>query len=237
MNSPYGLSCVECLNCHLRTKNFFCALSEESLKVFDQIKHAAVYPEHAVIFVEGQPARGIYMLCQGRAKLSATSKDGNTLILRIAKAGDVLGLQATVTGKPYDLTVETMQPCQLNFVRREDFLPFIKQHGDACLQVAQHVSRDYHNACDVARSVGLSRSISERLAKFLLESSAEGDVTHGVIRTKLALTHDEIGQLIGTCRESITRTLSEFREMKIVELKGATLTIRNKAALGRLVAA
>jgi len=208
MNSPYGLSCVECLNCHLRPKNFFCALSEESLKVFDQIKHAAVYPEHAVIFVEGQPARGIYMLCQGRAKLSATSKDGNTLILRIAKAGDVLGLQATVTGKPYDLTVETMQPCQLNFVRREDFLPFIKQHGDACLQVAQHVSRDYHNACDVARSVGLSRSISERLAKFLFESSAEGDVTNGVIRTKLALTHDEIGQLIGTCRESITRTLS-----------------------------
>jgi len=237
MNSPYGLSCVECLNCHLRPKNFFCALSEESLKVFDQIKHAAVYPEHAVIFVEGQPARGIYMLCQGQAKLSANSRDGNTLILRIAKAGDVLGLQATVTGQPYDLTVETMQACQLNFVRREDFLPFIKQHGDACLQVAQHVSRDYHSACDVARSVGLSRSISERLAKFLLETSAEGEIANGVIRTKLALTHDEIGQIIGTCRESITRTLSEFREMKIVELKGSTLTIRNKAALGRLVAA
>jgi len=234
MNSPYGLPSIECLNCHLRPENFFCALSEETLKVLSQIKHAAVYPEHAVIVVEGQPPRGIFMLCQGQAKLSANSQDGKSLILRIVKAGDVLGLQATITGRPYGLTVETMQPCQFNFVSREDFLPFIKQHGDACLQVAQHISRDYHNACEVARTVGLSRSISERLAKFLLDSSAEGEITDGVIRTKLALTHDEIGQLIGTCRESITRTLSQFREMKIVELKGSTLILRNKTALGRL---
>jgi len=140
------------------------------------------------------------MLCQGQAKLSANSQDGKTLILRVAKAGEVLGLQATIIGRPYDVTVETMQPCQLNFVSREDFLPFIKQHGDACLQAAQHVCRDYHDACDVARSVGLSHSISERLAKFLLQSSAEGEVANGVVRTKLALTHEDIAQLIGSSR-------------------------------------
>ena len=93
------------------------------------------------------------------------------------------------------------------------------------------------DACNVVRSVGLSHSISERLARFLLESSAEGRVANGVLRTKLALTHEDIAQLIGTTRESITRTLSEFRKMDIVELKGSTLIIRNKAALGRLVAA
>jgi len=236
MNSPYGLPCVECRNCHLRPKNFFCALSKESLKVLDHIKHAAVYPEHAVIFVEGQPPRGIFLLCQGQAKLSANSQDGKTLILRVAKAGEVLGLQATITGRPYDVTVETMQPCQLNFVSREDFLPFIKQHGDACLQAAQHVCRDYHDACDVARSVGLSHSISERLAKFLLQSSAEGEVANGVVRTKLALTHEDIAQLIGSSRETITRILTGFRKMKIAELKGSTLILHNKTALGRLAA-
>jgi len=238
MKSPYGLPCVDdCLNCHLRSESFFCALSKQSLDAFNQMKYASVYPGDAVIFLEGQSPRGIFMLCQGRAKLSTTSRDGKTFILRIAKPGEVLGLQATVTGKPYELTVETMQPSQLDFVNREDFLRFLKGHGDACLQAAQHISRDYQNACDVVRSVGLPHSISERLAKFLLETSAEGEIANGVIRTKLALTHDEIGQIIGTCRESITRTLSEFREMKIVELKGSTLTIRNKAALGRLVAA
>jgi CRP/FNR family cyclic AMP-dependent transcriptional regulator len=130
-----------------------------------------------------------------------------------------------------------MQPCQLNFVSREDFLRFLNKHGDACLRAAQHISRDYQDACNVVRSVGLSHSISERLARFLLESSAEGRVANGVLRTKLALTHDDIAQLIGTSRESITRTLSEFRKMEIVELKGSTLIIRNKTALGKLVAA
>ena len=238
MNSPYGLPCVEnCLTCHLRSENFFCALPKESLDVFNQIKHAAVYPEHAVIFLEGQVPRGIFMLCQGQAKLSTTARDGKTFILRIAKAGEVLGLHATVTGRPYELTVETMQPCQLNFVSREDFLRFLNKHGDACLHAAQHISRDYQDACNVVRSVGLSHSISERLARFLLESSAEGRVANGVLRTNLALTHEDIAQLIGTSRESITRTLSEFRKMEIVELKGSTLIIRNKTALGRLAAA
>jgi CRP/FNR family cyclic AMP-dependent transcriptional regulator len=111
MNSPYGLACVEnCLTCHLRTENLFCALPKESLDVFNQIKHAAVYPEHAVIFLEGQEPRGIFMLCQGQAKLSTTARDGKTFILRIAKAGEVLGLHATVTGRPYELTVETCSP-------------------------------------------------------------------------------------------------------------------------------
>jgi len=238
MNSPYGLPCVDnCLTCHLRAENFFCALPKESLDVFNQIKHAAVYPEHAVIFLEGQTPRGIFMLCQGQAKLSTTSRDGKTFILRIAKAGEVLGLHTTITGKAYELTAETMQPCQLNFVSREDFLPFLKKHGDACLRAAQQISRDYQNACDVIRSVGLSHSISERLAKFLLESSAKGQVANGIVRTKLALTHEEIAQLIGTSRESITRALSEFRKREIVELKGSTLIIRDKTALGRLVAA
>ncbi len=238
MNSPYGLRCVDnCLTCHLRSDNFFCALSPESLKAFDQIKHAAVFPEGAIIFLEGQSPRGIFMLCQGQAKLSTASPDGKTFILRIAKPGEILGLHAAVTGRPYELTLETMQPSQLNFVSREDLLRFLKGHGDACLQAARHISRDYQDVCAVIRSVGLSHSISERLAKFLLESSTEGQVANGVVQTKLALTHEEISQLIGTSRESITRTLAEFRRRDLVELKGSTLTIRNKAALERFVAA
>src|SRR5205814_1732569 len=85
----------------------------------------------------------------GQAKLSTTSREGKKFILRIAKAGEILGLQATLTGKRYELTIETMQACQLDFVSRGNFLRFLKTHGDACLQAAQHVSRDYHEACDV----------------------------------------------------------------------------------------
>jgi CRP/FNR family transcriptional regulator, cyclic AMP receptor protein len=236
MNSPYGLP-ADCLTCHLRPANFFCALSQESLGIFNQIKHAAVFPEGAVIFVEGQSPRGIFMLCQGQAKLSITSVAGKTLILRIASAGEVLGLDAVVTGKPYELTAETMQPCQMSFVNREDFLRFVREHSDACLHAAQHISRNCQDAYDVVRSIGLSHSVSGRVAKFLLASATDGQVTNGKVRARLTLTHEDIAQLMCTSRETITRTLSEFRKKDIVELKGSTLIIHNKPALEQLVAA
>jgi CRP/FNR family transcriptional regulator, cyclic AMP receptor protein len=73
---------------------------------------------------------------QGQAKLSTTARDGKTLILRIAKAREILGLHTTVTGRPFEVTMVTMQPCQLNFVSREGFIPFLKKYGNACLQAA-----------------------------------------------------------------------------------------------------
>ena len=88
----------------------------------------------------------------------------------------------------------------------------------------------------MVRSIGLSNSVSERVAKFLLASATDGQVTKGVIRTKLALTHEDLAQLMGTSRETITRTLAEFKKNEIVELKGSTLIIHNKPALELLVA-
>jgi CRP/FNR family transcriptional regulator len=233
-----GLNCVEsCVNCHFRSGGFFCDLSAASIEAFNKIKHAAVFPEHAVVLVEGQGAWGIFVLCQGRAKLSTTSRDGKTLIIRIAEAGEVLGLHAVVTGGPYELTVETMQPCQLDFVGREDMLRFLKENADASLHAIQHLARDCSDSYGVVRAIGLSHSVSERFARFLLEASADGEVTNGTVRARLAMTHEEISQLVGTSRETITRLLSEFRKNEMVELKGSTLIIHDRPALQSLIGA
>jgi CRP/FNR family transcriptional regulator, cyclic AMP receptor protein len=234
VGAPYGLELVEnCLICKLRTDQFFCGLPKSSLETFENIKFTAAYPAGAVLFVEGQSPRGIYMLCRGRVKLSTTSADGKTLILKIANPGEVLGLHATVSGTPYEITAETGQPCQLNFIKRDDFLRFLQQHGDACLKAAQHLSKDCQSAYQQIRSLGLSHSAPERLARLLLEWAQEE--RDG--RIKVALTHEEIAQIIGTSRETVTRTLADFRKKQIAVLKGSTLTIRNKGALERLVGA
>ena len=233
-----GLNCVEnCGNCRLRTPSFFCDLAPDAIEDFNRIKHAAVFPEHTVVLVEGQSPCGIFVLCQGRAKLSTTSREGKTLIVRIAEAGEVLGLHAVVTGGRYELTVETMQPCQLDFVGREDFLRFLKTHPLASLHATQHLARDCADAYGVARTIGLSHSVSERFARFLLESAAEGEVNRGTVRVRLALTHEEISQLIGTSRETITRLLSEFRKNETAELKGSMLIIRDRPALQNMLRA
>lgn len=233
-----GLNCVEsCITCPLHCHGFFCDLSQESIADFNKIKHAAVFPEHSVVLVEGQNPCGIFILCQGQVKLSTTSRDGKTLIVRIAGAGEVLGLHAVVTGGPYELTVETMQPCQLNFVGREDFLCFLREHADASLHATQHLARDCSDAYVVVRTIGLSHSVSERFARFLLDTSADGEMSNGTVRVRLAMTHEEISQLVGTSRETITRLLSEFRRNDFAELRGSTLIIHNRPALRNMVGA
>lgn len=237
MSSPYGLQVTEnCLICKLRNTGFFCDLPKNSLQDLEKVKYASAYPQGAILFVEGQAPRGVYIICSGRVKLSTTSRDGKTLILRIAQGGEVLGLHASVSGKPYELTAETLQPCQLDFIKRDDFLRFLQNHSDACLNAAQHLSQNCQSAYEMIRSLGLSHSVSEKLARLLLEWASDGDETKDGIRIKVSLTHEEIAQLIGTSRETVTRVLGEFREKDLAQLRGSTLLIRNRAGLERLIA-
>ncbi len=236
MLTPYGLDIVEsCLSCKIRVEHLFCDLSAAALQTFETIKYVAAYPKGAVLFVEGQAPRGIYVLCEGRVKLSICASDGKTLILKIAEAGEVLGLSATVGGTPYELTAETVDPCQVNFVKRDDFQRLLKEHSEICLHVAEQLSDKYNAACRELRAVGLSHSATERLAKLLLDWSARnGEAAKAEPRVKLALTHDEIAQMIGTSRETVTRLLADLKKRQIIQTKRSILIIRNKAALKAL---
>ena len=233
--SPYGLPVGDhCVSSALRAHGPS-SLGDASLAELDRVAHTTAYPEGAVLFVEGQIPRGVYVLCQGRVKLMTTNRDGKTLIMRIVQPGQILGLQSMVTGKPYDLTVETPQPSQLAFINRADFLRFMKGHADASLHVAQQLSNECQSAYEMVRSIGLSHSVSEKLARLLLQWCGDGRVTEDSIRLKMSLTHEEMAQLIGTSRETVTRTLGELKKRRILELTGSTLLIRNRAALEGLV--
>jgi CRP/FNR family cyclic AMP-dependent transcriptional regulator len=236
MHSPYGIELVEdCLSCNLCSKGFFCRLPTADMEAFQRIKFTMAYPAGATLFAEGQPCRGIYILCRGRVKLSSTSSGGQTLILKIAQPGEVLGLNATVSKTLHQTTAETGQPCQLNFVRREDFLKFLTEHTEAGMQAAIHLSHECQQAYQHLRSFVMS-SAPQRIARLLLDWSHEdaGMVTaHGI---KVALSHEEIGQIIGMSRETVTRTLATLRLQHIAELHGSTLLIKNIAALQNMAA-
>jgi len=234
-NSPYGLPITEdCASHTLRGNDLSGALSSESLRDLDRVSHPNSYPAGALLFVEGQTARGVYILCHGRAKLMTTNRDGKTLILKIAQPGEILGLDAVISAHPYEFTVETLHASQLAFVSREDFLRFLRSHGDACLYAAQHLSRDCRSVYESIRSIGLSHSVTEKLARLLLQWSAEAKSADGTVRIRLALTHEEIAQLIGSSRETVTRILGEFKKRHLLELHGSTLLVRNLAALESL---
>ena len=234
--TPYGLASDDCVSCELRTETSFCRLSPRAALNLGEIRRTSSYPAGAILFMEGEQAGGVYVICQGRVKLLTTNRDGKTLIFKIAKPGEILGLNATLSGTPHEITAETLQPAQLAYISRQDFLKFIKEHDDACLRVAQHLGRDCHSAYEVIRSIGLCNSVEEKLARFLLDWANGGQMTNLGIKVKLALTHEEIAQLIGCSRESVSRSFSDFKRKHLVEVNGATLVVQNKGALEQLAA-
>ena len=236
MRAPYGLEIIEsCMACPHREDRLFCNLPPPAVQKLAAITSAAAYPKGATLFVEGQSPRGVFVLCTGKVKLSTSSADGRSLILRISESGEVLGLPATVTGKPYELTADVIEPTQANFISRQDFLQFLREHGEAALRVAQQLGETYHSAISEMRTIGLSHSAAEKLARFLLELSPRDNKAESEITATLTLTHEEIAQTIGASRETVTRLFSDFKKKQLVQVKGSTVIIKNKAGLESLL--
>jgi len=236
MRAPYGLEIIEsCLSCPHREDRLFCNLSPPAVQRLAAITSAAAYPRGATLFVEGQSPRGVFILCSGRVKLSTSSADGKALILRISEPGEVLGLPATVTGKPYELTADVIEPTQANFIPRQELLVFLREHGEAALRVAQQLGETYHSAISEMRTIGLSHSAAEKLARFLLDLSAEHDGGKGEVKLVLTFTHEEIAQMIGASRETVTRLFSDFKKKQFLQIRGSTLIIKNKSGLESVV--
>jgi len=120
------------------------------------------------------------------------------------------------------------------FIRRDAFLQFLAKHPEVYLAVISQLGSHYQTACEQLRTVGLSASAPEKLAKFLLNFSAGGQETKERNRVKLPLTHEEIASFIGTTRETVTRTLSDFKAKHLVQVQGSTLTIQNRGGLENL---
>jgi CRP/FNR family cyclic AMP-dependent transcriptional regulator len=236
MRSPYGLQIVEsCIVCPHREDRLFCNLAPAALERLSEITGSATYPKGATLFVEGQPSRGVFILCSGHVKLSTSSADGKTLILRISEPGDLLGLPATISGRPYEVTADVIEPTQANFISRTDFLSFLREFGDAALRVAQELSETYQAAFAEMRSIGLSHSAGEKLARFLLDWSANHKPENGTIKFNMTLTHEEIAQMIGASRETVTRLFADFKQRNLLQIKGSIVTIKDQSGLERLM--
>jgi CRP/FNR family transcriptional regulator len=236
MPAPYNLDVHHnCTDCSVRSDRPFCNMSEGPVATMDAMKFTSVYPKASVLFVEGEQPRGVFILCSGKVKLTTSSSEGKTLIVKIVEPGEVLGASATILGKQYEVTAETLEPAQVNFIKRDDFLKLLGTHPEACLHTAQELSEKYHSAQREIRSLGLAQTTSEKLARLILGWCARGEETSRGTRLKVLLTHEEIGQMIGTTRETVTRLLSDFKKRKFLEVRGSTFLVLQKAQFENLV--
>ncbi len=221
----------------MRSNNFFCSLQDNNLNIFESLKITNAYPKGSTLFMQGQNANGVYVLCQGRVKISTCSRDGKVIILHIAEPGEVLGLSSVVSNSVHIGTAEVLESCQVNFVKNDDFISFLRQNTEACLSAVKQLGQNYQTAYLQICSLGLSNSVSDRLATLFLAWCKANCDNHDQIHLKVAYTHEEIAQMIGTSRETVTRLLKDFRERKLITLKGSDLVINNKRQLEQSIGA
>jgi CRP/FNR family cyclic AMP-dependent transcriptional regulator len=195
------------------------------------------YPTGAVLFAEGQAPRGVFIVRRGRVKLSICGSDGRTLILRIVDSGCPMGVAAAVSGRQYEATAETQEPSEISFLRQCDLLRLMRQHGEIALWVTQHISQDYACTCREIRDLILSDSASEKLARLMVGWLDQNATATNPTQVKLALTHEEIGQMIGTSRETVSRLFAGFKKQRLIQQNGCTLVIPNRVALESLITA
>ena len=216
------------------SEDFLSQLSPNIRQSLLEITYPVGYPEHAVVISEDQPCQAVFILHSGRAKLSTRSRDGKRVMLRIASAGEVLGLSSVIRGTGYDLTAETLARSVLRVTKREEFLEFLREHPETAACLMSALASEYHGALESLRSLAWFPTATARVAQLLLHICEVHDVSAAEQKAKLLLTQEQIAQMTATSRETVTRLFSQLKRERIISIRGSDLIIRDRSALERM---
>lgn len=222
----------ECLYCTRRRPGWFCSLSPRVLVEFEAIGTVMVFPAGSVLFTEGHNPRSVMMICDGRVKLTRSSREGKILLARIAKAGELIGLTAALRNLPYELTAQAVETVHVRSFQAKDFVHFLERHAESSLHAAESLSRDYMAALNGICRLALAPTIAGRIAHLLLELAAdEGTAVANNPEVHLPLKHEELASMLGSSRESVTRALNELKREGLIEIRGTRIVLLRKGLL------
>ena len=230
--SPLG--CAACAN---RRPGWFCSLGSAVLADLELATSTISLPAQASLFSQGEDARCLYLICSGYLKLSAGRTGEREMIVRVAGPGSMLGLYAVLSHGVYEVSAESLTPAQLRPVERERFLNFLRSHKEAQMRSVQCICQEYRFALQDACRIALAETVAARLARLLVELAHQiGEHTEsGEFRFPLLLTHEEMASMTCTTRETVTRTLGQFRKEHWISIEDGMVTLHNPDRLQELL--
>jgi CRP/FNR family transcriptional regulator len=211
--------------------DFLRCLPVEAINDFESLAWANSCPAGTMLFTEGEIPGEISILLRGEVRLSVNSIGGKRFILRIAQPGEILGLASAFSGHPSEMSAEALYPCDIAQLRCADFLRFLSRHPSGFQFALRELSLYYEQACIRLRTMGVASVVASKLARLLLEWSAEAAQKERNSLITIGLTHAEIAECIGTSRETVSRTLTRFQRQSIVQMRGSVLRIIDLPAL------
>jgi CRP/FNR family transcriptional regulator len=228
---------VGCAACSNRRPGWFCSLGSAVLADLELATSTITLPAEAPLFTQGEDARCLYLICSGYIKLTAGHVRDRQMIVRVAGPGSMLGLYAVLSHGVHEVSAESLTPAQLRPVERDRFLSFLRTHREAQMRAVQCICQEYRFALQDACRIALAETVAARLGRLLLELGHQiGEhMDNGEFRFPLLLTHEEMASMACTTRETVTRTLGQFRKEGWVSIEDSIITLNHPERLQSLM--
>jgi CRP/FNR family transcriptional regulator len=227
---------VGCAACANRRPGWFCSLGSAVLADLEVLTGNITIGAQSQLFTQGEDARCLYLICDGYLKLTAGNNPDRQMIVRVAGPGSMLGLYAVLSHGTYEVSAETLTTAQLRPIDREQFLAFLRTHKEAQMRAVQCICQEYRFALQDACRIALAETVAARLGRLLLELAHQigEQMEDGSFRFPLLLTHEEMASMASTTRETVTRTLGQFRKDSWISIEDALITLHRPEHLQTL---
>lgn len=219
---------------YLQNIDLFKELTNEEMKTLDRITSMSSVKKKAPIYLPGDPSQQVYLLKSGRVKISRITADGKEITLALLKAGEIFGELEVLDKTPRDTMAEALDDAELCIIQREDFLKILQAKPDLSIRLTKLAGSRLRN---IERRIEdlIFRDVPARLAHLLIEMAEEFGQQEGAgIRIEVRLTHQDLANLIGSTRETVSTTLGEFKRQGLLQRDGRSILISSPQELTRL---
>ena len=212
--------------------SLFSGLDTSEIASITQLLIERHYAAGDMLFWEGDPCAGMFLIVKGTVKIFKTSQSGRELVIGLESAPSSVAELPLFDGGPYPASVRAVSDVVTYFINKEDFYRVCRAHPEISLKILAKVGARLRHLVATIESITFG-SVTRRLAQLFLDMSREA----GQDEFPLPITHQELASRLGTVREVISRNLMRFRADGLLRLEGHQLAILDRAGLEREAAA
>jgi CRP/FNR family cyclic AMP-dependent transcriptional regulator len=205
-------------------KSSFSRLDDAMIRFFEKAAVRKRFPKNTILFSKGDESDSLYIVCSGKAKVIARDEQGKEIVLSVIGPGEYFGEMAALDGAPRSATIVTKEPTEILIIHREDFRRSLSSSPDLMFNLLRVLLERLRKADEQIESLAFM-NVYGRVASLLMqEAEPQGD--KWVIRE--TLTHQEIADMVGSSRETVSRTIRELQEAGDISIERKKITIHKK---------
>ncbi|MDP3092935.1 MAG: Crp/Fnr family transcriptional regulator [Nitrospira sp.] len=220
---------------YLKHIHLFDGISPSEMQEMEKITRMEEVKKRQPLYLPGDPSSSVYLLKRGRVKIANTAPNGKEVTFEILEAGDVFGELDVLQDAPRSTSAETLDDALICVIPRKDFDQYLAMHPNVTIKLTKLIGLRLKKIQSRVEDL-VFREVPARLAHLLSElGKTEGAADKQGVRLKVKLTHQEMANLIGCSRETVSTTMGQFRDDGLIQMDGRTITILSEKGLSRLL--